>query len=67
MVFELKVYIVHLEDQSFGVLIDGNSSFTIIHFRKVLDGAADADGNIEIGQNYLITSLADVVLLNVEN
>ena len=48
------------EDGGFGVAVDGDDGLALIHAGEVLDGAGDADGNVELGLNGL-AGLADLL------
>mmetsp|Transcript_26413 Transcript_26413/g.53064 ORF Transcript_26413/g.53064 Transcript_26413/m.53064 type:complete len:355 (-) Transcript_26413:70-1134(-) len=43
----------HLEDGRLGVLVDGDNCLGVLHAGKVLDGARDANSNVEIGSDHL--------------
>ncbi len=51
-----------LEDGRFGVFVDGGDELGAGHARKVLDGAGDAEGHVEVGRDGL-AGLADLVLV----
>ncbi len=48
------------EDGGFGVAVDGDDGLTFVHTGEVLDGAGDADGDVELGLDGL-TGLADLL------
>lgn len=52
----------NLEDRRFLVLVDGDDDLGILHAGKMLDGARDADGNVEIGGDHL-AGLADLPVI----
>ena len=38
----------HLEDGRLGVLVDSHNGLGVLHAGQVLDGTADADGNVQL-------------------
>ena len=48
------------EDGGFGVAVDGDDGFALVHAGEVLDGAGDADGDVELGLDGL-AGLADLL------
>ena len=48
-----------LEDGGFGVAVDGDDGFALVHAGEMLDGAGDADGDVELGLDGL-AGLADL-------
>src|ERR1700761_9502849 len=48
-----------LEDRGFGIAVDGDDGLALVHAGEMLDGAGDADGDVELGLNGL-ASLADL-------
>src|SRR5882757_10262253 len=48
------------EDRGFGVPVDGDDGFAFVHAGEVLDGAGDADGDVEFGLDGL-AGLADLL------
>jgi hypothetical protein len=51
-----------LEDRRFLVLVNGNDDLRILHPGEMLDGAGDADRDVEIGGNDL-AGLADLPVI----
>src|SRR5262245_38081953 len=51
----------HLEDRRFLVLVDRHDGLAVLHAGKMLDGAGDADRNVEVGRHHL-AGLADLVI-----
>ena len=54
-----------LEDRRFFVLVDGDDHLAVLHAGEMLDGAGDADGDIEFGRDDL-AGLADLVVVGHE-
>mmetsp|Transcript_154236 Transcript_154236/g.493331 ORF Transcript_154236/g.493331 Transcript_154236/m.493331 type:complete len:242 (-) Transcript_154236:700-1425(-) len=54
-----------LEDRRVGILVDRNDSLGVLHAREVLDGAADAHGDVELGGDHL-AGLANLELVGHE-
>jgi hypothetical protein len=51
-----------LEDRGFFVLVDGDDDLRVLHAGEVLDGARDADGDVEFRGDDL-AGLADLVVV----
>src|SRR3546814_14048296 len=51
-----------LEDRRVLVLVDGDDGLGILHAGEVLDGAGDADGDVEFGRDDL-AGLADLIVV----
>ena len=54
-----------LEDRRLLVLVDGDDDLAVLHAGQVLDGAGDADGDVELGRHDL-AGLADLVVVGHE-
>src|SRR4029079_19034803 len=54
-----------LEDRRFLILVDGDDDLRVLHAGQVLDGARNADRNIEIGSDDL-AGLADLIVVRHE-
>src|SRR5882757_3812749 len=54
-----QAVIGNLEDRRLLVLVDGDDDLRILHAGKVLDGAGNADGDVEVGGDDL-AGLADL-------
>ena len=48
-----------LKDGGFGVSVDGDDGFALVHAGEMLDGSGDADGDVGLGLNGF-TGLADL-------
>ena len=48
------------EDGGFGVAVDGDDGLALVHAGEMLDGAGDADGDVELGLDGL-AGLADLL------
>ena len=57
----LDVVVAHLENRSLRILVHGNDHLGVLHAGHVLDGARDAEGEIQIGGDDL-ARLADLRL-----
>src|SRR3954462_1838773 len=57
-----QAVIGHLEDRRLLVLVDGDDDLAVLHAGQVLDGARDADGDVEVGCDDL-AGLADLVVV----
>jgi hypothetical protein len=55
----------HLEDRRFLVLVDGDDDAAVLHAGEVLDGARDADGDVEVRRDDL-AGLADLPVVRHE-
>ncbi len=51
-----------LEDRRFLVLVDGDDDLGVLHAGQMLDGAGDADGDVELGRHHL-AGLADLLVV----
>src|SRR5262245_56400927 len=51
-----------LEDRRVGILVDGDDHLGIFHAGEMLDGAGNADGDIELGRHHL-PGLTDLVVV----
>src|SRR6185295_19809340 len=54
-----------LENRRLAVLVDGDDHLAVLHAGEMLDGAGDADGNVELGRHDL-AGLADLVVVRHE-
>ncbi|EAU69294.1 hypothetical protein STIAU_7966 [Stigmatella aurantiaca DW4/3-1] len=54
-----EAVIGHLEDGGLGVLVDGHDGLRALHARQVLDGTADARGDVEL-RGHDLARLADL-------
>src|SRR5215468_3219819 len=54
-----------LEDRRLLVLVDGDDHLAVLHAREMLDGAGDADGDVEVGRDDL-AGLPDLELVRHE-
>src|SRR6478609_5228660 len=52
----------NLEDRRFLVLVDRHDGLAVLHAGEMLDGAGDADGDVEVGRDHL-AGLADLVVV----
>src|ERR1043165_4458220 len=49
----LEAVVGDAEDRRLGVLVDGDDHLGILHAGEMLDRAADADGDVELGRDDL--------------
>ena len=52
----------HLEDRCIGILVDGDDDFRFLHPGQMLDGAGDADREVELWRDDL-AGLANLVVI----
>ena len=48
-----ETVVSHLEDGRLGIGVDSYNCLAVLHAREVLNGSADADGNVEVRRNDL--------------